>query len=315
MMNEQMLIDSLGTSCQNQRPVRADVIALTPLGRDDLHARLSRFMSVLHDTEVCRQDRANLTEQAERSVVQLPEGARAVVYHASGTLHYASGLGPLAAPFATLEPAPTLVRQLEAAASKLQLASWVGERGSLAFERLWQTKAAGTDREERVSEPTLVRALGAWRQSLDGIAVLGAASATIRLAGDGNIDALGLQMRPYALESVDTAVVIDPELAAREILARLTSVLGKAKERLPTDAIESAEMRFGYLDLGKRKSQHVLAPVYVAQIAIAHKLERQAYVLAVNGTERPYLDLPLFGAALPLLRERSQLSPCRTAEG
>lgn len=310
-MNQQFLIDTLMQSGANQAPVRADIVALTPLTRDDARAGMNRFLTALHEADICRHDRANLADRGERSVVHLPDGARAVVFHASGALQYVSGLAPFQAPYERLEESAVLVRQLEQAAQRLDLNAWVGERGSLAFERLWQTKARGSDREQKLSNPLLLRATGAWRHAVGGIPVLGAASVALHLAGDGTVDALSLQIRQSDVEVLDTAPVIAEELAARQLAERLASVLGKSKDRLPGDAIQSATLRFGYLDLGKRKAQRVLAPTYVAQIELQHRLERQAYVLAVAATERPYLELPLFGVEAPAVRSRGLHPECR----
>jgi len=309
-MNQQFLIDTLMQS-GSQAPVRADIVALTPLTRDDARAGMNRFLTALHEADICRHDRANLADRGERSVVHLPDGARAVVFHASGALQYVSGLAPFQAPYERLEESAVLVRQLEQAAQRLDLNAWVGERGSLAFERLWQTKARGSDREQKLSNPLLLRATGAWRHAVGGIPVLGAASVALHLAGDGTVDALSLQIRQSDVEVLDTAPVIAEELAARQLAERLASVLGKSKDRLPGDAIQSATLRFGYLDLGKRKAQRVLAPTYVAQIELQHRLERQAYVLAVAATERPYLELPLFGVEAPAVRSRGLHPECR----
>jgi uncharacterized protein YcgL (UPF0745 family) len=52
----------------------------------------------------------------------------------------------------------------------------------------------------------------------------------------------------------------------------------------------------------------VLAPVYVAQVEVRHRLETQGYVLAVPATERAYLELPLFGSEQVASRSRASVS-------
>jgi hypothetical protein len=305
-MNDQHLIDNLCQAASASQPARADILALQPLGIEALRARARRFLSTLHEAGACPSDRADLAERGERSVLHLPEGARAVVYHASGALQYVSGLAPLEAPFERLEETAVLQRQLNEAAQRLNVASWAAEGGSLAFERLWQTKARGADRTGRFADPLLVRATGAWRHALGGIPVLGAASVAITLAGSGAVAALAVNLRPLASEVLDSAIVLAPEVAARHVVERLSALLGRSKEPLPRDLVESATMRFGYLDLGRRKAQHVLAPAYVAQVALRHAQERQAYVIAVQGTERHYLELPLYGTEAVLTRARGE---------
>lgn len=56
----------------------------------------------------------------------------------------------------------------------------------------------------------------------------------------------------------------------------------------------------------------MLAPVYLAQIVLRHRLETQGYVFAVPATERSYLDLPLFGTETSANRSRTGAGePCK----
>lgn len=304
-MNEQTLIDSLASECEGQLPNRADVLALRPFTQDEVRARANRFVTLIHEGDACSRDHANFITRGDRTLIQLAGGARAVVYHASGALQFSAGIAPFQAPFERVEEREVLTRLVIAAAQRLQIGDWAGDNGSLAFERLFLSKGQGADRNERASEPVLFRATGAWRHSIGGIPVLGAASAALTLAGDGTLDALAVRIRPGVSEKLDSAAIVAPELAARQIAARLASVLGNAKERLPGDVIASQTMRFGYLDLGKRKAQRVLAPVFVAQVVLRHRLETQGYIFAVPATERHYLDLPLFGTGAVAPRSRS----------
>ena len=310
-MNEQALIDSLAASCPNGRPGRADVLALRQFTQDDVRARATRFIALLREVDACSRDHASFTTRDERTVVQLTGGGRAVVYHASGALQFSAGIAPLEAPFARVEERETLIRLVGEAAQRLKVSEWAGDAGALAFERLWLTKAQGADPNQRLSEPVLFRATGAYRHAIDGIPVLGAASVAIRLAGDSLLDALQVRIRPGIAETLDSAIVTPPETGAQLIARNLLSVLGNAKERLPADAIQVEAMRFGYLDLGKRKAQRVLAPVYLAQVQVRHRLETQAYVFAVPATERVYQELPLFGTSQVAARSRATAGkPC-----
>jgi hypothetical protein len=304
-MNEQTLIDSLAASCDGHLPNRADVLALRPFTRDDVRARASRFLGLLQEADACAHDRASFVTRDDRTLVQLAGGARAVVYHASGALQFHSGLAPLQAPFARVEEREALTRLVNAAAERLRLREWAGDGNTLAFERLFLSRGQGADPNGTLSEPVLFRATGAWRQSIGGIPVLGAASVAVTLAGEAALDALAVRIRPGVAETLDTAPVIAPELAARQVARNLATVLGNAKDRLPGDAVVSQTMRFGYLDLGKRKAQRVLAPVFVAQVVLRHRLETQGYVFAVAATERPYLELPLFGTEALASRSRA----------
>jgi len=78
-------------------------------------------------------------------------------------------------------------------------------------------------------------------------------------------------------------------------------------------ANSAAAPQFGYLDLGKRKTQRVLAPSYVAHVVLRHKTGRQAYVLAVRATERAYLDLPVYGGEIVAGHGRTEIARCEPA--
>jgi hypothetical protein len=234
-----------------------------------------------------------------------------MVYHASGALRYVSGLGPTDAPFEHDAERAVLQRLVEERARKLALSDWAGPNGELRFERLFRTLGRGADPAGKTSATTLFRALGAWRQYAGGIPVLGAASVALRLAGDGRLDALSVQVRPANGEVLDRATIIEPQAGARQIVAQLATLLGQ--KEVPGDLVESATLQFGYLDLGKRKTQRVLAPGYVAQVVLRHKTGRQAYVLAVRATERAYLDLPVYGSGIVAGHGRTEIARCEVS--
>jgi hypothetical protein len=296
-------LTSMLAASASEAPASAAVYAVQQFSLDELRARAGGLLTLLTRQSpdgathgACRSDRGDWKSDDSQTVITLTQGARAVLYHASGALDFRSGLAPFEAAFAQPVERDVLTRQVVERAASLQLQGWTGEQGSLAFERLWQMKAQGADRGGKPSDVLLTRAVGAFRHAVAGIPVLGAASVALRLAGDGAIDGFSLRIRPSAADTIDTAKTIAPELAARQIAQQLASLLGNGREPLPSDAISEARLLFGYLDLGKRKAQQVLAPTYVAQITVQHKLERQAYVLAVPATERSYQQLHTAGS-------------------
>ncbi len=296
-MDSQLLIQGLMAKAADL-PATADIIAVQQFSLDELKSRTRHLLATIAAAreDDCGNDRGDWVSSDEQTVVRLAQGARAMLYHASGAMHYVSALAPLQSLFKEVADKETLTRQVDAAARKLDIAEWAGDQGSIAFERLWQMKAQGADKAGKVSEPVLSRVVGAFRHSVAGIPVLGAASVALRLAGGGAIDALSVQVRPSASERLDTARIIEPELAARQLSRQLVSLLGTGREQWPDDVLESARIEFGYLDLGKRKAQRLLAPAYVAHVVLRHKLERQAYVLAVQATEKTYLPICLRGS-------------------
>jgi hypothetical protein len=303
-MNEQTLLTSL-----RETPAHADVLLLAQLSRDQLQARARRFVGLLREQDGCPNDDGSSWKQNDsQTVIHLTGGARAVLYHASGALRYVSGLAPASSPFARGAEQDTLLRLVQERALKLKLADWAGTNAELRFEHLFRTLGRGTDRTGKQSEATLFRAIGAYRQFVGGIPVLGAASAAVQVAGDGQLDTLAILTRPANGEVLERAAVIAPLDGARRILGQLSSLLGQRE--IPGDAVESATLEFGYLDLGKRKPQRVLAPAYVAKIVLRHRNVRQAYVLAAAATERPYLEIPVFGSEAPVTRGRTDVGKC-----
>lgn len=93
--------------------------------------------------------------------------------------------------------------------------------------------------------------------------------------------------------------------------AQLGALLGQRD--VPGGLVESASLQFGYLDLGKRKAQRVLAPSYVTRVVLRHKTVRQTYVLAVRATERAYLELPVYGGEIVARHGRTEIARCETA--
>lgn len=290
-MDTQLLIESLAANAVKV-PETADIFAVQQFSLDEMLARTKHLLTLVAAMEDdCVLDRGDWVSRDDQTAIRLPQGARAILYHASGAMQYVSALTPLQALFKRIEDKEVLIRLLNETAKKLRIHEWAGDQGSIAFERLWQMKAQGADMAGKMSDPVLSRVVGAYRHSVAGIPVLGAASVALRLAGNGAIDSLSVQVRPSAAETIDKAKIIEPELAARQLVQQLVSLLGSGRDPLPRDVIESQAMYFGYLNVGKRKAQRLLAPAFVAQVVLRHKLERQAYVLAVPATEKTYLPI------------------------
>jgi hypothetical protein len=289
-MNEQLLIDSLAKSA-GRLPTQADVIGLQQLSLDDMQGRAKRFLSNLAEQEDRSPSRGDWQTRDDHTAITLPQGARAMLYHASGAMKYSSGMAPFDSMFERMADKETLTKLVTEAGRRFDVAQWAGPGGEMTFERLWQMKAQGEDRSGKQSEPVLTRIVGAYRHFIDGIPVLGAASVALKLSGDSALDSLAIQVRSRASEVIDQARIIGPELGARQICSQLNSLIGYGKIETPTEMIESQSMRFGYINLGKRKSQQLLAPAFLAQVVLRHKEERQAYMFVVSATEKSYMPM------------------------
>ena len=131
----------------------------------------------------------------------------------------------------------------------------------------------------------------------------GAASVAIKLASEGTLDSLTIQMRESTGEAIDRVEVLRPEQAARQICLQLSGLIGESNV---SEVAKPRTLRFGYLSLPKRKAQRILAPVYIAEFELKGQEVSQAYVLVTPATEKTYLPLPNGSEAPPT-------SLCRTA--
>jgi hypothetical protein len=127
--------------------------------------------------------------------------------------------------------------------------------------------------------------------------VWGAASVALKLGGGGTLDSIAVQIRETSGEPIDWAPVIRPDEAARQVVLQLAGLLGRSKAASAVSVTPKA-MHFGYLSLGKRSAQRVLAPFYVAFIEVEGD-EAQAYQLVVSATENTYLPLCQAGTQPP----------------
>ena len=288
-MTESDLIKRLAESA-GAVPAQADVYGVRRFSLEDLQRRTKQFLASISEASNVSLDKGDWTQKREQIVINLPLGARAVVYRASGAMKFVAGLPPMERFFPAATTKDGLTKAADTVFARLKLAGWASGAGqSLKFERLWQIKAAAGDRSGKLVAPVVCRAIGAYRHFLGGVPVLGAASAAVAVAGDGSLDNVSLQLRETTPEVIDRQPVRAPADAARQIVGQLSALMGKSKVAYTEYAVPES-MRFGYIDLGKRSFQSVLAPVYLATVSIAGE-DAQGYVLAMSATEKPYLAL------------------------
>jgi hypothetical protein len=295
-VNEKQFIEC---TCPDVRgPSHVDIFAVRAYSIDENKRRLKRLLAVTGEMYQRSLDRADWVQEADRTVARLPLGGRAEVYHASGALSLKTGLQPMDALFEKLEPREELQKRVQAVAVQLRLDGFLGQRDTLAFERLWQIKASAADRSNKALTPILCRAVGAFRQSVGQLPVLGGASVAIKIGSGGALDGISMQLLEAHGDPVESATVISPDEAAKLVYRQLESVMGRSKASVSELRIRSEPLRLGYIHLGKRKSQRVLAPHYVAAIRIEGE-ERQAYQFIVPATQKTFQPLCLAGQQPP----------------
>jgi hypothetical protein len=205
--------------------------------------------------------------------------------------------------FEKLDRRDELINLVEDMGKRLNINDWIPENDKLSFERLWQIKAAAADSQGKMIDPVLCRVVGAYRHFVNDIPVWGPASVAIKLAGGGQLDSLTVHVRESTGEVIDQVKIIDPEQAARQIMAQLNGLIGQ-KDIRDIRGTKPSYFEFGYLSLPKRKVQRVLAPVFIAGIEI-HDEEAQAYQMIVPASERDFLALCRSGSEVMTNRYRS----------
>jgi hypothetical protein len=275
---ERRLIDKLS----NYRDA-APVYRIEPRPLDELEnaaAELARKVAGGRE-----QERARTARGRSRSDIALADGYRARVYHASGAMAVQADLAPMEHLIGEKADKGTLIERASTTAKRFGLDRLGTPVEKLAFERLWQIKAAGMNRERLRGRDVVCRAIGAFRRYVDGLPVYGRASVVLELAGDERIGGAGVDWRPIVPHAVDRAKVLDPERAARHVAADLEGRLPGGE--FGDDDFDVSLFSLGYFSLPKRRAQGTLAPVYVAL------LERRGWtsmnhVVVVNGTEKVY---------------------------
>lgn len=306
-MKKNAFIDKLIGSLESI-PAQADVIELKQPNIDDLHRRGRQLLSLIGHNCGCNFERGDWTEQHDSTLVHLPQGGNAVLYHPSGAMQLTTGLAPMENLFSKLESKAQLTKLVEQSARTLNIKQWVSESEELRFERLWQIKAAAGNPEGKVVAPVLCRAIGAYRHYVNGLPVLGAASVAIKVAAEGELDSLSIMARQTSGKAIDRIKTIPPEQALQRVYQQLERLMGRSKMPL-TEVAMPQSIQFGYLSLSKRKGQRVLEPTYVVSVNIEGQEEAQGYLFTIAGSDTPYMPLALIGEeAIAIAKSRNNMT-------
>ena len=275
-------------------PSEVKIFTVRQYSISEMQERTDKLLKQFSQNEQFYFERGDKVQEKERTLIRLPKGGRAIFYHASGSIKVVAGLNPMENLFDNKTEKPALEKLINTIAKRMEINQWAGEMGSLDFERLWQIKAAAADKKGKLISPVLCRIVGAYRHKVNGLPVLGAASMALKLAGNNQLDSIEMNVREIAGKAIDSATVISSEEVSRRIWQQLISLHGNAKE-MKNQKISST-MQFGYLALGKRKQQRVLAPHFIATINIENKEEAQGYQFVVPATEKTYLPICMSGS-------------------
>jgi hypothetical protein len=151
-------------------PPSTQVFALRQYSLEEMTRRAKRLLDTTAEVCSVSLDRADWVQQPGRTLVRLPMGGRAVIYHASGAMKVVMGLNPMESLFTKIEARESLMEPVEATVERLRVAERIGYRESLSLERLWQIKASTADRERKplgkLLEPVLCLVVGTYRHSV-----------------------------------------------------------------------------------------------------------------------------------------------------
>lgn len=304
-MGKKVLIEKM-LSTLNKVPSRSEVMGLHQLSLRESESRARHFIAKVGEAFQLPLEKSNRVKKGSRTLFYLPRGNRAVVYHASGALKLVSNLHPMEQLFEGMPDRKKLTGLLTDTAERLDLLHWVRneKKEKLEFEKLWQIKAAAANKEGNKVDPVLCRVVGAFRHYVKDVPVWGPASVALQLAGGGLFDSLTVQLREVTTEVIEKPKVLAPEKGAEALIQQLRSVYNN--EEITLDKVFVPKfMKFGYLNMPKRKPQRVLAPIYVAAFEAVKQEDRQAYLFVTPATEKPFIMVnPVGEEALPVLETR-----------
>jgi hypothetical protein len=243
--------------------------------------------------------RADLRRGRQTTTVTFSHGTSVKLFHASGAIMARRAL-PAAAHLFTQRPEKeALVSRSREVVRRLEVEKPARANERLAFERLWQIKAAGGQYKGERGSEILCRAVGAFRRFLHDLPVWGRASVFVKLAADDFVEAAGVDWRPCEERPFDEAPVIDPSEGAARVTAELAIEAGGAY----VSAVQYAPDFFGlgYISLPKRRLQTVLQPVYVALLR-PRGWTTLGRIVVVPATDRAYepIGRPLAAPPRPI---------------
>lgn len=254
-------------------------------------------------------DVADTVVERRRTMTKLryASGGRSTLFHASGAASIRTGISPFAELFDADPGDEALGRLAQEWADKFGLADLLPAGDRLDFERMWRIKAAGADPKEQPSDTVLCRAIGAWRHHVMDLPVLGRASAHVEVTGQGNVAGASLFLRRSAISRDDVLTTVKPrpaEDAAADVAALVARMVGGGRDGELAGEVVPHMFAYGYLSLGRRRAQAVLAPMYVAAISIVGGPDqtRSAHLVPVPGSRDRFLKLPSGSGASAVAR-------------
>jgi hypothetical protein len=293
-MNQKLFIEKI-ISAVDKTPSEVKIYSVRQHSLSELQERSKNMLRQFSELGYLSPEKGDRVQEKERTLTRLPRGGRSVFYHASGYSKFVLGLMPFENLFEKEPEKSAQEKMIYSVADRVGIKNFARKVGTIEFEHLWRIKASATNKEKQIIKPVLCRIIGAYRHKVDAIPVLGAASVAIKLAANNKLDTIAFNLREISGEPIASAPVISVEEAAKRMWFQLNNLRRNYKE-YSEEKLTVTSVRFGYLALGKREVQHVLAPHFFATINIDGKDESQGYQFVVRATEDIYQPLPSTGS-------------------
>lgn len=277
-------------------PDTVDVLQLAQPDVGTVQQRLAELIGDVGKVAGLGAEPAKIETQKVRSVARLPGRLHATGFHASGAMSVRLDLAPFDDLFESDPGDEELAALTQRAAADLQLEQLVPDGDKLSFERLWRIRAAAGDQKGTMTDPVLCRAVGSFRHTVGELPVYGRASAAVEVAAAGKLTSVSVALRRFARdgggEVFAKARVRKPGSAALDVSNRLVKAFAGA-DNLRSTHLVAEWFRFGYLSMGRRQAQGLLAPFYIASVRVERKeSEASAHVIAVPGSDEQFVRLP-----------------------
>lgn len=284
-MDDRELEAALAKRAEEYRD-RAHVFPIVELSPDEALAHARRLITVIWPQfGECgpRVDQAT----AALSRIGLPHDGRVDVFNPSGAIAAlmspAATRYPLAADERSVDRKPIVGRAEELA--HMITASNVGPNDELRYESTWELKGRGVRIEGGTTPVALFEVLVAFRRYLDGLPVLGRASAHVALGAESTVTRWGVDWRRVRREPLAETAVIDPGEGARRVLDDL--FWRRPEKPFTLDDFEPSSFRLGYVSLPRRRRQSVMQPAWIA-ILSPRARNSMGQVVAVPAAPRAF---------------------------
>lgn len=215
----------------------------------------------------------------------LPGGASLMLHHGSGTIMADRIVATPVHRFENIPPRADLIRQSDTMLRSLMPAGLEKEEDHMQFDDVVQIKAGCAVPNVQTAPPFVTHLISTFRRHLDGLPVLGRASAFLKFAPGFTVEKFVMRWRPVVRVPVDHPKILTGERAAERVLAELSALM--PGRTLTLKDYTPSEFKVGYFSLPGKADQTIMAPVFYATFRPASQYE-MARAIIVPATPVSY---------------------------